>query len=189
MAEEAGTVSESRPPVKVIEAYRDYQPPAPVQELVQGMIDVLPAKYLRGLQSIVLTNHSALSYDRRRKSTKSRNRKVKMDRVAGMYHAAWKGQPAWIEIFVDRILPQSRWMRIRTFPEFMIGRVFYHELGHHVHATIRPEFNEKEDVADDWRDRFLRGYLHKKHWFLSPILRAVGSVVRLARHGKKNQRP
>jgi len=43
--------------------------------------------------------------------------------------------------------------------------VLYHELGHHVHYFIRPEYKEKEDVADDWRNRFMANFLRKKYWY------------------------
>ena len=30
------------------------------------------------------------------------------------------------------------------------GHVLFHEIGHHIHNTVRPEYDEKEDVADKW---------------------------------------
>ena len=48
--------------------------------------------------------------------------------------------------------PRSlRWIDLLC--DVVLGGVIYHKLGHHVH-TIRPEYREKEDVADNWAARF-----------------------------------
>jgi hypothetical protein len=47
--------------------------------------------------------------------------------------------------------------------------VLFDEIGHHIHYTTRPEFREKEDVADVWKVRLENSYLRGRH----PILRAM----------------
>ena len=57
--------------------------------------------------------------------------------------------------------------------EFVVRDVLFHEIGHHIHATIRPEFREREDVADIWKVRLDQHYLRSRH----PVLRALMLTV------------
>ena len=66
-----------------------------------------------------------------------------------------------------------RWIGLLC--DVIFGRVLYHELGHHVH-TIRPEYQEKEDVADNWAVRFSVNYVRKTYWFLYPLLRGIAPL-------------
>ena len=45
------------------------------------------------------------------------------------------------------------WLKIPFIREGPIVDVFFHEIGHHIHHSIRPEFREREDVADVWMVR------------------------------------
>jgi hypothetical protein len=109
--------------------------------------------------------------------TKSRGRKVKIVETAGLYHQAWHGNPAWIEIFVDNAVgtPLGGWLwRRGLFRETDLREVLFHEIGHHIHATVQPEHREREDVADVWKLRLLRNYFRQRR----PILRKVFLIVR-----------
>ena len=107
---------------------------------------------------------------------------MKLIKALGMYHQQWSGKPAWIEIFVDRIVKSddSAWTwRIPLLRTVLVAEVVYHELGHHVHKTRRPEFREREDVADDWSERFTSAYFRREYRYLLPLLPVVRLVVRL----------
>jgi hypothetical protein len=65
-----------------------------------------------------------------------------------------------------------------------IARVLYHELGHHVHLFVRPEYRETEDVADDWRDKFMRIFLRGKYWYLITFI-GLAKMLR----GSRTDRP
>ncbi|HSA93148.1 MAG TPA: hypothetical protein VLE48_09075 [Terriglobales bacterium] len=176
--------SEARPQVRIQDFYSDYLPPFDARAVVARLIDAVPAKYLRRLDAIVLTNQGSLSRDRRRSPTMSRKRKVRIRDAAGLYHQEWQGKPAWIEVFVDRIIGDSersvRW-RIPLVREMFVGEVVYHELGHHVHKVLRPEFREREDVADDWSTRFLSAYIRRNYWYLLPVAYLIKLVLRVGR--------
>src|ERR1700685_2279273 len=88
----------------VVASFSDYVPPFDVSSLVERMLGFVPPRYLLGLREVVLTNKMGLSRARRRSVTKSRGRKVKIMQARGIYHPAWKGEQAWIEIFVDSTL-------------------------------------------------------------------------------------
>jgi hypothetical protein len=171
---------------EVIECYSDYSPPFDVKAIVVRMLESVPSKYLLGLDEVVLTNSGNLPRARRRAVTKSRKKKVRIVRALGLYHAAWRGSSAWIEIFVDNILATRRgwWFRWQFLREGLIGDVLFHEIGHHIHATARPEFREREDVADVWKVRLKRRHnaIHHKWlrlFFLPfrPLLRLLGRAM------------
>ncbi|HXE91964.1 MAG TPA: hypothetical protein VNK82_13490 [Terriglobales bacterium] len=170
--------------IRIQNFYSGYEPPFDAYILVSRLIEAVSAKYLRGLDCIVLTNSSALSHDRRRESTTARGRKFRVSDARGAYHHKRNNQPAWVEIFVDRIVQGSerslRW-KIPLIREMIVGEVVYHELGHHVHEALRPEFREREDVADDWSKRFLSLYLRRKYWYLLPVVYLLNLFLRVGR--------
>jgi hypothetical protein len=184
-----GTVSETitlaaaRP--RVVVSYSDYSPPFDVSSLVERMIESVPQKYLVGLREVVLTNKIGLSRSRRRSVTKSRGRKVKMMQTCGLYHPAWKGKQAWIEILVDSTLSGYekgwlRWLRLfGAFREHEIGSVLFHEIGHHIDATHRPEFREKEDIADDWSVQLRPAWFRSERPLLRRVLRLFSPILRV----------
>jgi hypothetical protein len=171
--------------VGINEAYSGYEPRIDVAKVVRRLLAQVPQQYLRGLDCVVLTNLSAQPRRRRLGKTTSRGRRVSQSRVLGLYHGKWQGQPPWIELYVDKIL--GRWPKwvlwIPFFRDFVIGQVFYHELGHHVHLSIRPEYREKEDVADRWAKKFIGNFLRREYWYLIPL-----SKVRKLLKGKRTSR-
>jgi hypothetical protein len=158
--------------------FSDYEPPFDPAPIVKRMLDSVPRKYLVGLQEVVLTNESGLPRKRRTTVLKSRRRKVRLGQTAGLYHAAFAGKPAWIEIFVDNALrgwERSWLLRIPLLREGKIADVLFHEIGHHIHFTSRPEYREKEDVADVWKVRLQDNYNRQRF----SRMRKVGRLIRL----------
>ncbi len=189
MTNAPGTESEpsklamSRP--RVVVSFSDYTPPFDVSSLVERMLEFVPPRYLLGLREVVLTNKVGLTRARRRSVTKSRGRKVKILQARGLYHPAWKGKQAWIEIFVDSTLAgheKGWWQWLLLFGYFRenaLGGVLFHEIGHHIDATHRPEFREKEDIADDWSKKLGREWFRKERPLLRRILRPFMPLLRV----------
>lgn len=159
----------SRP--AVVTSFSEYVPPFDPVPIVERMLDSIPPKYLIGLDRVVLTDSSGLPRSRRRAVTKSRKRKVRIATALGLYHQEWKGQRAWVEIFIDNTLKnwETHWLLLRFMRQSLIGSVLFHEVGHHIHYTWRPEYKEKEDVADVWKVRLQRNYARGRR----PLLRIV----------------
>jgi hypothetical protein len=180
---ELSKIAAARP--RVVVSFSDYSPPFDVASLVERMLGFVPPRYLLGLREVVLTNKIGLSRARRRSVTKSRGKKVKILQARGLYHPAWKGKQAWIEIFVDSTLSVYekglwRWLlHFGYFQENEIGGVLFHEIGHHIDAAHRPEFREKEDIADDWSKKLSREWFRKKRPLLRRILRLFMPLLRL----------
>lgn len=139
------------------------------------MLDSVPRNYLAGLGTVVLSTASGLSAKRRNTSVKRRKRKVMLVGASGAYHPAYRGSPAWIEIFVDNTLrgwETGWWLRVPYIREGRLSDVLFHEVGHHVHHTVRPEHRENEDVADVWKVRLQRNYNRQR-------FRSIGMVSRI----------
>jgi hypothetical protein len=178
LAQDSDGPSAGRP--RVIEYYSGYKPPFNVARAVSRMLDSVPPKYLNGLSEVVLTNPAGLSRHRRRSTTKSRGRKGRSIDARGLYHPAWNGKQAWIEIFVDQSIEISEkklWGRFGFMRETALGSVLFHEIGHHIHATVCPEFREKEDIADDWGTKLGRRYIQLRHPWI--VRRFIGMIVRI----------
>jgi len=174
---------EAAPGPQIVEAYKTYLPPFNAAKTVRLLLRYVPPQYVAGLKTIVLTNQQAMSHDQRRRKLWSRRRKVPMNRVRGRYFQAWKGNPAWIELFVDKIITDDFFsrmaMRIPLARAVGVGEVLYHEIGHHIHKTQRPEYREREDVADDWDPKMGRTFLRTRYWYLIPLLKLIVGIYHL----------
>jgi hypothetical protein len=161
--------------VEVIEAYRDFIPATNATATVEDLLASVPEEHLIGLWRVVLTNSAALTGHRKRSWSRSRGRKARHVHVQGLYHQRWRGEPAWIEVFVDKI-EQSypAWsLRLAVVRSVAFSEVVFHELGHHIHASQRPEHRDREDVADDWARRFARQYVRRRHRVVTAMLRPM----------------
>ena len=171
------------PKVEVFEHYRGWKPALDLKAAVEGLLALTPPQYLCGLGSIVLSNSAGLPHDRRRGVTKARGKKVVIANALGLYHQAWKGQPAWIELLADNILarlPDWAW-RLAPFRDWELCTVIFHELGHHIHATRVPEFRERESVAEDWADKLGEACYRQKHPIACGFGFLMNRILRYAR--------
>lgn len=169
--------------VEIVENYRGWEPPLDVEAVVQRLLSRLPEHYLYGLRSVVLTYAGGMSRERRRKKTGSRRKKVAIVRCRGLYHPKWRNEPAWIELFVDNILPggSGPWVRLVPAQDFIIGDVLFHELGHHLHYTQAREHRETEAVAEDWEIRLLQKYVLRRYWHWLPFILVLWSFLWIRR--------
>jgi len=166
-----GVATEEPSQVTITEAYRDYTSSIDVTAVIRKLLESVRPNYLRGLDCIVLTNLSGQPRKRRLGKVTSRGRRIPKARVAGFYHQEWQGKPPWIELYVDQILNRGRnlplW--IPLFRDQLFADALFHEIGHHIHFAIRPEYREKEDVADYWKRKLDGYFLRKRHWYLLPF--------------------
>jgi hypothetical protein len=179
--------------VPIRESYRGYKPPVNATRTVKRLLAGVPEKYIRGLDCVVVTNLSGQPRRNRLGKTTSRGRRVLQSRVLGRYHRKWRGNSPWIELYVDQIVRRyPRWaLWIPFVRDIVVGRTLYHELGHHVHLTMRPEYREKEDVADDWEKKFSSHFIRRRYWYLIPVAKVISPFAtwlseRRARLGQRN---
>jgi hypothetical protein len=157
--------------VAVFESFRDYSPPSSdVSATVHQLLDALPPQYVGQLQSVVLTNHAALSRQARRRRVWAKGRKFEVRDTLGSYMPAWRGERPWIQLLIDQIFDAryGPWLRLRYVRTMMLARPLYHEVGHHLHATLYPDARDREAVADQWSDRLRRDFHRRQYWYLPP---------------------
>ncbi|HEX3584529.1 MAG TPA: hypothetical protein VH024_00935 [Candidatus Angelobacter sp.] len=162
-----------KPAIPIHENYGAYKPSLNARKTVESLIASIEPECLQGLGSIVLSTQFHLPRTTRRKKFLSRGSKYPTTAIQAYYQAQWKGQPAFIELYVDKILaPIPSWSARFPMVGFLtIGKVFFHELGHHIHLTRRPEFKEKEDVADQWSRKLMKSAFRKRYKYAVPMLR------------------
>jgi hypothetical protein len=167
--------------IDIKEAYRNYLPPINASKIVGQLLRAVPEKYLKGLDCIVLTNEASLSRRDRVGRVWSSKRKFDKSMILGRYHPATRSSPPYIELRIDKILQGLPALprRIPLMRDAMFGHVLFHEIGHHIHSTIRPEHREKEDVADDWAGRINAKFVRTKYWHLVPLLVPASRIYRL----------
>lgn len=169
--------------VEITEAYHDYEPPFDIASTARALLDGVPESRLPGLERIVLTNIDALPAGRKRAKTWARGRKVKVAETCGLYHQEWGSDPAWIEIFVDKLtadIPRfvfaSRFLR-----DIIVAGVLYHEIGHHLHHAVAREHGERESIAEKWRRRLSRSHLRRNYWYFLPVANLARRLHKVAR--------
>jgi hypothetical protein len=167
---------------KIIENYRDFEPPPEVKEIISILLDCVSANYLRGLQAIILANQAALTRNQRRQKIWSRNRKIRLAEARGAYYRATGSSPAIVWLYVDNILkaspPWTLKIPLVRYAEF--GEVLYHEIGHHIHAAHEPVHEGKENVAENWSKRLRRQFFRRRYWYLVPFRYPMLLLIKIA---------
>lgn len=174
---------ETTPGPRVVEAFQGYAPSFDISRVIRRMLRVVPPNFLWGLHAIVLTNVGALSRKERERKTWGR-RRVKLGEALGYYSQEWKGEPARITILVDNFEKQlvRSWMRFGIVRDLKLSDLFFHELGHHIHRVHRPEYEGKENVADQWSKKLSRKFMRIRCWYLIPVVAPIALTIRLGRN-------
>jgi hypothetical protein len=172
-------VNDLKPVIAIYENYGTYKPSVNARKIVEDLLASVDPDYLQGLGSIAISSQTDLPRKKRRQKFLSRSRKYEMSNVQAYYQRPWKGQPAFIELYVDKILAgvPGFFVRLPMVGFFSIGKVLFHELGHHIHRTKHPEFKEREDVADEWSKKLLKIAVWKRYKYAVPFLHPVVRIL------------
>lgn len=165
-----------------------------VQRAVERLAFEVPGVYLAGLDQILLREARTFTRREKRKKASGRRGKVPLDGCLGVYRRKFRGRPAHIELFVDNIIADWPALLLSVPPivDAIVGKVLFHELGHHIHATSDRRLGDREAIADEWRERLSRQYFRRKYHYLRPfggLLRLLGRALkglaklRRRRHG------
>jgi hypothetical protein len=113
----------------------------------------------------------------------SRKRRVDKSYILGRYHPRSRNSLPYIELRVDKIVEglKGKFLWLPFLRELVFGHVLFHELGHHVHYTIRPEHKEGEDVADKWAGKLNVNFIRKKYWYALPVIIPWAKIYTLMR--------
>ena len=157
-----------------------------LRRTVERLLSSVPEARLRGLGAIVLTS-TEITRNRRGGRAARRNRRgIRL----GAYHGARQGEPGWIELVVDQLMNQlpSPLDKITLAREMTVGRVLFHEIGHHIAATIGSVGRTGEDSARTWEKRLMHLHIHARYSYLRPLVpvisRFAGFAKFMARRGR-----
>ena len=174
--------------VKIREAYEVYKPSFPVAKTVRKMLLGIPQKYLNGIGTVVVRDYESYNRKRKRQKYRGKKEKLKLNECRGFYHAACGGEPAWIELIIDKIIPDGQRMvwKIPFIREMRISQALYHEIGHHLHETVAPEYKEKENVADEWERKLSYYYFYHRYgyilvplsWLARPFKKTIKKILK-----------
>jgi hypothetical protein len=165
---------------QIVENYQEFEPPPRLRGWVEELLNDVPAKYLVGLSTVILTNQNALTRDQRRQKIWGRKRKYRLAEVRGAYYGATKFRPAYVLLLVDNILRSvPSWvLRMPLLCYTEISEVLYHEVGHHIHAVHARVHDGKENVAEDWQRKLKRRFVRKHYWFLLPVVYPASNLAK-----------
>jgi hypothetical protein len=128
---------------------------------------------MAGIRRVVLRRYDELpARDRRR-----------AHRMLGRYHHDSGADDAWIELFVDVICDgyTTFWLRRKWLQRILFARVLFHEVGHHIHKTKKPEHAARETTADAWAEILTRKFLKRRYWYFAPLAWISRNLIRLLR--------
>jgi hypothetical protein len=161
------------PKVKIEEQYLDYSPPVEVHRSIQLLLRHVPEEYLKGLHKIILTNSASLRSAYRGKFW-AEKRRIRPADCQGLY------REGHILLVVDQILREYPEVILLVPPikTFAIAEVLYHEVGHHIHRNEQPGYRDnKEVVADEWKEKLLQTFMLQRYWYLAKLVRTYARLV------------
>jgi len=170
--------------IPIHESYKGYRPPQYAYPTIARLLSRVPTHYLSGLESVVLTNASAIG---KGKTGRVAGKKYARRDCLGFYHPILKGEQAWIEIVVDNIV--NHWfapgmLRLMAYippmRDMVFARVVYHELGHHLDHTIGAPAPSGESAAEAWKKKLSRTYFRRRYWYLAPFLVPALAILKWA---------
>jgi hypothetical protein len=144
-------------------------------EAVGSLLERTDKRYLAGLREVAIVRSGALSPGEARRHERRPGKILK-----GSYFAAHAGDSARIELYLDSILPgRSRVaFRLRILMELQLGRVLFHEVGHHITRVVEPVHGDREAAADLWGRRLQRAAFDAKYGHVRPLLRPLRALLR-----------
>ena len=144
------------------------------------LLKYIPIKYFNKLKSIHVNLSSLLSHNEKRKKIGGKRNKVKLSDCLGYYSFPK------IVLFIDNIISNSSkyLMIIPLFKYLILSKTLYHELGHHVHKCIKPEYKEKEKNAEEYRIYFQILMFKKRYWYLFYLFIFIKKIFNIF-HKKK----
>jgi hypothetical protein len=162
--------------VGIREDYDRYSPPTWVMRTTRELVASVSAEKTAGL-SIVLTESARMP---KGKTHRVGGRKYAMKECLGFYRGRWRGDPATVFIIVDNVIARRSWWfwHLPLSRDVVLGAVLFHEIGHHLNATIGSLAGGEEASADNWERRLSRLHLRTKCRYLRPVRAPLRFVLR-----------
>jgi hypothetical protein len=114
------------------------------------------------------------------KTRRVRGRKYEARDCRGFYHAATEEAPCRATLIVDttlRPVPRAI-LAVPAMREVVLAEALYHELGHHLDATVGAPARTGEAAAEAWSRRLVRQHFRERHRLFRAAARLLEPVVR-----------
>jgi hypothetical protein len=158
--------------LEISESYRSSSPPKWMHSTVDRLLSSLPAQFLNGLGTVVLTDSESVG---RGRTHRVGGRKYNRRDCRGFYHASTRRETAWIELVADNIVagvPRSA-LAVSLVRDLLVSQTLFHEIGHHLDATLGSRVPGSEAAAEDWCRRLSTTYFRTRYWYLTPLFRVA----------------
>ena len=162
--------------VPISEDYADYSPPPWVRKTVDRLLSSVSDAHVAGLSAVVLTESAKISSGKTRRVS---GRKYGLNTCLGFYQPRRDSEPPAVFLVVDNILAQKWIPRVQLGRDIALGQVLFHEVGHHLHATIGSHGRGSEASADAWERRLSRLHFRKRYRYLRPVVKPLRFMVQL----------
>lgn len=158
----------------------DYCPPLDYRRHLEKALPFIPAKVTRDLGQVLLRDSRTLGRNEARLRVPEGG--VVSDAL-GLYYRREGKRLARIELFVDKILERyPPWVLKAPILRYeLLGRVFFHELGHHVYACDNPRHPSNEDAATRTGKKLLGEYYRHRYRWLIPVAYLIAFPLKIAR--------
>jgi predicted Zn-dependent protease with MMP-like domain len=135
--------------------------PAGTEELIRKALATLPKEHVRGLDRIRLVDSIS--------DPRLRNSPTNLSQLPGLYHPRQGTQPAWLEIALDVLLPQSVPIHKRLLPRLSykanMAAVIFSLVGQHHYLTLRHSVKrgQLESSIRIYTEKQLKKWNEKEH--------------------------
>ena len=174
--------------VPIRKDFADYEPPRWFVPTVERLLASLSEGHVHGLAAIVLTNATVAASRQTGKPPRRRRRRRRGGTLLGRYFPGGHGDEPHIELIVDAIVGQIPrlldWLQLAR--DITVSRTLYHEIGHHLDASIGARSRDEERSAEAWRKRLTQIHARRHYGYLKPVARSLAAVFRmLARRAQR----
>jgi hypothetical protein len=166
--------------IEISERYRGSVRPQWMRTTVDRLLRSVPPELLNGLGTVMLTDAEAIG---RGKTRRIRGRKYDRNKCLGFYHPRTQSETAWIELVVDNIAAGAPrpLCALQFIRDMVVSQTLFHEIGHHLDATLGSGARGGEAAAEDWSRRLSRAHFLKRYWYLKPIAKTVLILIAVIR--------
>ncbi len=137
---------------------------------IESVIEAVPREHLRGIDYLRLVDKIN---DPRLKTT------AQATDLPGLYHPKQGGQPAWLEIAIETMLPRSKPFHKRLIPRLSfkgnLAAILISLIGQHYYLTLRHSVKkgQLEPSVKAYTERHLRRWHEGQHTLRSKLFKPL----------------
>jgi hypothetical protein len=156
-------------PIKIDNLSTRQALPGKLSDTINRIVDATPREHLRGLERIRLVDTIS----------DPRLRLGRTDNLPGLYHPKQGAQPAWLEVALDVLLPNSqpfykKWAARLSF-KTNLAAVIYSLIGQHYLLTLRHSVKKGqfEQSVRAYTEKQLKKWGEHEHTFRSRLFKPL----------------